>query len=67
MPLHESLLQFLRILPSLREGKMRRNCKKSSRSPQATMLALEHGRLNATFEKPWDLRQKRLTEQYGSL
>src|SRR5260370_36656194 len=52
-PLHDSLLQLLRILPSRREGKMRSNCKKSSRSPQATILKGQHARLNATFEKPW--------------
>ena len=51
-PLHDSLLQFVRILPSLPEGKMRTNCKKSSRSPQATMLKGQHARLKATFEKP---------------
>jgi len=26
---HEDFLQFLRLLPSLREGKRRRNCKKN--------------------------------------
>ena len=29
LPLHDSLLQFLRLLPSLREAKRRRNCKKN--------------------------------------
>ena len=33
LPLHDSLLQFLRLVPSRREGTRRRNCKKSSRSP----------------------------------
>jgi len=49
-PLHDSLLQFLRLVPSLREGTRRKNCKKSSRSPQATMLTAE----SDFFEKPWD-------------
>ena len=31
---------------------MRRNCKKSSRSPQATTLRGQHARLKATFESP---------------
>src|SRR5207253_5679098 len=30
---HESNLQFLRILPSRREGKMRRNCKIDEKKP----------------------------------
>src|SRR2546425_13252363 len=53
LPLHDSLLQLLRIVPSRREGTMRSNCKKSSRSPQATMLKGQHARLNATFKKLW--------------
>jgi hypothetical protein len=50
-PLPDSLLQFLRIVLSRREGTIRRNCKKSSRSPQATMLKGQHARLKATFEE----------------
>ena len=40
-PLHDSLLQFLRLVPPRREGTRRKNCKKSSRSPQATILTAE--------------------------
>src|SRR6266446_84466 len=52
LPLHNSLLQFVRILPSLREGKMRTNCNKSSWSPQATRLRGHHAQLKVTCEKP---------------
>ncbi len=38
LPLHVSLLQFLRLVHSRRECTRRRNCKKSSWSPTATRL-----------------------------
>src|SRR5579859_905672 len=50
-------LQFLRELPSHREGNSRRNCKKSSRSPQATMLKGQLARLKAICAKPGVLQK----------
>ena len=47
--LPDSSLQFVRLLPVLRIGKRRTNCKESLRLPQATVLKDHHARLNATI------------------
>src|SRR5438270_13175568 len=45
----EVFLQFLRLLPSLREGKRRRNCKRESCRGSARLLATEQTRFLLTF------------------
>src|SRR5438270_6071625 len=53
LPLQHCLLQFLRLLPSHREGKRRRNCKKFFAVAAGDYSQRPaHTQLNATVEKP---------------